>query len=57
MDYRCPGCKKKIAKEDRRKSNQVLKPLAGASVFIRKNEAIRIKCLCGKVIIILKGSL
>lgn len=58
MMHKCPSCKKNIAREDNRRIKKgVMIPLAGARITQNIGEAPRIKCLCGKVIILLKGSL
>lgn len=54
--HTCPACKKIVAKEDRRRK-QPLYALPGAVLTQRDHEAPRVKCACGKVLILLKGAL
>jgi hypothetical protein len=58
MTYHCQRCNKVIAKEDRRRTRLgFLIPQNNAMIQERINEAPRIKCQCGLVTILLKGSL
>ena len=57
MRYHCPSCKKPIMKEDRRKREKEITPMNGAVILHRKNEAPRIRCLCGKLVIFIRGAM
>lgn len=57
MIFNCPGCKKPIIKEDRRKREKSLVAMNGAKILVRQNEAPRIRCLCGKLVIFIRGSM
>ena len=50
----CSACKKVIARQDgRRKNSGHLALLSGAKLMLRKGEAPRLRCSCGKVMILL----
>lgn len=55
VQYKCPGCNKVVAKEDRRRrvSLVVVPP---ATMIQSHQQAPRIRCECGKAIVLLKGS-
>lgn len=57
MDYKCDGCKKLIGKEDGRKKVKRVEPKNGATITIEQGFAPVIKCPCGMVTILMKGSL
>lgn len=52
----CPSCREPVAKFDRRRK-QPLQPCNGAILTTGHNEAPRLKCPCGVVVILLEGSL
>lgn len=55
----CPGCKKVMAREDGRKKGRpgALTPMPGVTLSAPSKLAPRLKCVCGRVLILLKGSL
>ena len=58
MNYHCPACRKLIAREDRRRVEGArLKAMSGAILIQYEKEAPKLRCPCGKLIILLKGSL
>lgn len=57
MVYSCPSCRKVVAKEERRKhSHGSLVKVGDAQLVIRSGEAPKVRCSCGKCIILLKAS-
>ncbi len=56
MNHKCYHCKLVIAKEDRRRKPPRLEAGPGALVERFHNQAPRIKCSCGRITILLKGS-
>ena len=56
--HSCPKCRRMMAKQDRRvKKHDGIIPFKGVNLTVKENEAPRLKCSCGKVIILLKASL
>lgn len=56
MTYRC-SCGRVVARTDLRTEGREIKPMNGATLCVRAQEAPRLSCPCGKTIILLKGSL
>ena len=56
MTIQCPGCKMIILREDRRRK-QPLREMNGAVLTLDQRQAPRIRCKCGKLVVLLKASL
>ena len=57
MNHRCPKCKTILAKEDlRKKKEKSLKVIAG-ELLSKENTAPKLRCPCGQLVVLLKGSL
>lgn len=55
--YICPGCQRLLVKEDLRKSGRSCYRMVSALEIVqRPNEAPRVRCRCGQLVILLKGS-
>lgn len=58
QQVKCPRCESYIGKYDRRKKREnQLSPINGASLSTTPKQAPKITCTCGMVVVILKGSL
>lgn len=56
MKHRCADCKQAVLHEDRRcKDWKRFRPENGAVVDRQRNQAIRAKCKCGHVTILIQG--
>lgn len=55
VQYKCPGCNKIVAKEDRRRRLSLV-VVSPATMIQTHQQAPRIRCECGKAIVLLKGS-
>lgn len=55
MSYNCTSCKKLVAQYDNQEFPQ-LQPVNGAELQTKLNEAARVRCKCGRVMILLTGS-
>ncbi len=55
----CPGCQKILLKEDRRAGRRrtCYRMVSALEIVERPNEAPRVRCWCGQLVILLKGSL
>lgn len=54
----CSSCGKVIAREDRRRTRQgTLVPLSGTKLETSAKQAPRLICPCGKITVLLQGSL
>ena len=56
QSYKCPGCKKVIARESWPKKGYSLALMSGVKVTLEPNMAPRLICSCGQLVILLKGS-
>ncbi len=58
MNFVCSSCKRIVGRENKEAPpGEELTVLEGAVLEVRTNEAPRIKCNCGRTMILLKGSL
>ena len=56
--YSCPSCSLVVAREDPRVDKpSVFVALSGAKMIIRPDDAPRVRCRCGQLTLLLKGSL
>lgn len=60
MKYKCPNCRKMVARDGKTETEdgetiEIVIPVRGARLETREREAPRVKCVCGKTVIILKG--
>lgn len=55
----CPGCQKILLKEDQRRTTRRLhyRMVSALEIVQRSNEAPRVRCRCGQLVILLKGSI
>ena len=57
MDHKCPGCSKVVAKEDMRFTAQrKVKSMQGATLILEEGNAPKVRCRCGRILILLRGS-
>lgn len=54
--YACPDCRRPLVRVDRR-CKQPLRAVGGASLDLRPGLAPRVKCSCGKTLVLLEGKL
>jgi hypothetical protein len=56
MTHYCPSCRQPVANEDRRKRQNAVTPVPGVSLDPpAPNQACRLRCVCGHVVILMKG--
>lgn len=57
MKYKCPECGKVVAMEGKSKKTYNLTAVGNARLVLHEKSAPKVRCSCGKSIILLKGSL
>lgn len=57
--HKCPSCSRVIARSRSKRTGagQRLEPLPGVALEVKTGIAPRLKCWCGRVLILLKGAL